>query len=166
MSTPLLTLNAELELVNEAGKKRVVSLKDFITGPSKTLLKNDEILRTIIVSKWKNKKIKTDYERYSTRNQMDIALASVSVLLEFDEGKKAIKNANIALGGVSPTPIRLPEKLERKLENITLTEDNIAKISEEAAMICNPSGRRTPADYRRQVISILIKRILTDMRNI
>ena len=162
-SPALLTLDAELELVSEAGEIRTILLKDFITGPSKTNIKNDEILRSINVPKWTSKNVFVDYERYSTRNQMDIALASASVLIELDENKSKIKKANIALGGVAPTPMRLSEELEKELENKALNEENISKIAEGASKICNPSGRRLPADYRRQIINVLVKRMLTNI---
>ncbi|WP_277397856.1 FAD binding domain-containing protein [Natranaerofaba carboxydovora] len=164
-SPPLITLDAELLLINEAGTKRTVLLKDFITGPSKTQIEQDEILHSIIVPKWTNGNVLTDYERYSTRNQMDIALASASVLLQLDENNEKILKANIALGGVAPTPMCLPEELEKELEGKTLTEDNIEKIANRAATSCNPSGRRTPVEYRRQIINVLVARILRGMQN-
>lgn len=164
MSPPLLTFEAQLELLNSSGKTRLVDLKDFIVGPSKTQIQEDEILTRIIVPKWEDKNVLCDYERYGIRNHMDLALASVGVLLEFEADKKTVKKANIALGGVAPTPMCLPDEEEKELENSTLTEEKIQTVAELASKSCSPSGRRIPADYRRQVIGVMIKRILTGMK--
>jgi len=93
-----------------------------------------------------------------TRVQMDLALASVAVLLELDGDH--CRRARVAAGSVAPTPRRLLE-VERVLEGAVLSREVIAhaaQIAREAvAPICD---LRAGDEYRRHVTGVFLRRAI------
>jgi carbon-monoxide dehydrogenase medium subunit len=87
---------------------------------------------------------------------MAISVASVAVMLEM-EGKLCQK-ARVALGAVGPTPIRayrVEKNLEGRELDQAIIEECSAVVQEEISPI---DDIRSPAEYRRLVTSVLLKR--------
>jgi carbon-monoxide dehydrogenase medium subunit len=90
---------------------------------------------------------------------MDLAYVGVAVALELNGGR-ACRKARIALGAVSPTPMRA-RRAEALLENQTFTEELAEKAGAEAAAESKPiSDVRSSADYRREMVRVNTKRAL------
>ena len=82
---------------------------------------------------------------------MDLAFVGVAVLIELDEGDR-ISKARIALGAVSPTPVRAL-LAEDRLEGKTLSLKSALESGELAVQSCKPiSDLRASADYRREMV--------------
>jgi carbon-monoxide dehydrogenase medium subunit len=71
-----------------------------------------------------------------------------------------LQSARLAVGGVTPVPIRLPE-LETRLAGDYLEEATLERVSLEIESSLNPpSDRRTSAEYRRAMAGITVARAL------
>ena len=161
VAPPLLVLNAVLEIESINGK-REVPLKDFFTGPRKTVLREDEMISSI---KIKNSFLNKNgcFIKLGLRQAMAISVATIAMILEVEKNK--VKNVRIAMGSIAPIPLRLlktEEFLINKEVNDDLIEKAIAKVREEV----NPIGDvRASAEYRRYVSGILFKRAFNQLIN-
>ena len=161
VAPPLLVLYAVLEIESINGK-REVSLKDFFSGPRKTVLHDDEMITSI--------KIKSDslnkngcFIKLGLRQAMAISLASIAMILETEEEK--VTDVRIAMGSVAPTPLRLINVEEflinQKIDDVLL-EEAMKKVSETVKPI---GDVRASADYRRYVSGVLFKRAFNQLIN-
>ncbi|MFC1846064.1 FAD binding domain-containing protein [Chloroflexota bacterium] len=154
-ASPLLALNANIKIANPS-QTRIMPIDSFFTGPGETVLKNNEILVGIQVSKLPMN-TGTAFLK-STRVAVDLAKVNVAVVLTVKEN--ICENVRIALGAVAPSPIRA-EKAEAMLKGKKLAD----KLIEEAAEIAAHetkciSDLRAPAEYRMELAKVLVKRAL------
>ena len=157
MAPPLLALEATIHTAGPEGKGREISLDRFFLGPNKTVLDEDEIITRITIPKpkdpWKGSHIK-----FGLRNAMAISVASVALMLEMVEN--VCRKARVALGSLSPKPIRaylVEKELEdRKITNAVLEQCTVT-MNQEISPI---SDIRGSADYRRLVAAVLLKRAI------
>ena len=76
------------------------------------------------------------------------------------DGKLA--DARIALGSVAPTPLRAYEA-EACLQDADPTEACFEQAAALAVQACSPiSDVRASAEYRRQMVQVLVKRLLRE----
>lgn len=150
---PLLVCDARVELQSASGK-RELPLSEFIQGPRKIDLREDEILTAVLVDRLPKGTRQTFMKK--GRTQMDIAVASVATFIEM-EGETC-RTARLAAGAVGPVPMRLPET-ERLLEGERLTDDLIVAAAEQAAKEIRPiDDLRSTAEYRRRIVAVYVKR--------
>jgi len=154
----LLVLEAEATLVSQENEWRI-PLESFFTGPGLTILKEDEILKEIIIaevpanSSWA-------YLKLGRRKSLDLALVSVGVLLTRDPATGTCHRARVALGAVSPTPMRARET-EKFLEGRKLEEKVIREAGKIAQGECRPiSDIRASAEYRKEMVKVLVERAI------
>jgi carbon-monoxide dehydrogenase medium subunit len=154
----LLVLEAEVTLVRQDGERRI-PLESFFTGPGLTVLKGDEILKEIFIpeiqgnSSWA-------YLKLGRRKSLDLALVSVAVLLTLDPVTGICRRARVALGAVSPTPMRA-RKAENFLEGKKLEESVIGEAGKIAQRECCPiSDVRASAEYRKEMVMVIVERAL------
>jgi CO/xanthine dehydrogenase FAD-binding subunit len=151
----LLALDAQAVISGKTGT-RVVELTDFFLGPGATVLGDAEMLTHLKIPLTRNRHGSV-YYKLSTRKAMDLAFVGVAVLLELGRGDR-ISKARIALGAVSPTPIRVPSA-EKLLEGRVLDLEAARESAELAAQSCKPiSDLRASAEYRREMVRELCKR--------
>jgi CO/xanthine dehydrogenase FAD-binding subunit len=81
-ASPLMVRNALVHLVSVDGK-RDVSIRDFFTGPRRTVLKENEIVVAVSVPKVR-KKFGEAYVKLGRYRGQDIAQVAVSVLVDSD----------------------------------------------------------------------------------
>ncbi|TEU11368.1 MAG: hypothetical protein E3J21_23780 [Anaerolineales bacterium] len=90
------------------------------------------------------------------RVKMDLAIASLAVLLEMEGGR--CRKARVAAGSVAPVPLRL-YKVEALLEGSTVTEKLAAEAQRLATKIISPiTDIRATEEYRRQIVRVYVKR--------
>jgi CO/xanthine dehydrogenase FAD-binding subunit len=154
----LLTLDALLKLVSSQGE-RTVNINDFFTGPSTTVLKSDEIVTEIQIPS-QPASARGRYIKLTPRSAMDLAVVGVAVQILADCG--TCNEIRIALGAVSPTPMRA-KKAENFLKGQGLTPDIIRKAAEIAGTECNPiTDHRASKEYRCEMVEVLTKRAIND----
>ena len=154
----LLALDTRAKISGE-DEERVVTLEDFFVGPGKTVMKQDEILTELIIPPTPPN-LRGEYIKFSPREMMDLAYVGVAVALALETNTKKCRHARIALGAVSPTPMRVREA-EAILSSQVLTEEIAEKAGGIASRECKPiSDVRSSAEYRREMVRVNTKRAL------
>jgi len=154
----LLVLEARA-VVKSAKDTRKIPLQNFFTGPGASCLTAQEILLELIID-IPNSQTKAITMKKG-RIQMDLALASVAVLME-TEGKFC-KKIRVAAGSVAPVPLRLIE-VEKFLENKEITEEKIKEAQGIAMESVSPiSDVRATVDYRRHLVGVYVKQAIQSL---
>jgi len=155
MALPLLVMEAKVRL-QTAKEKREIPLHELFKGPGESCLASHEILTDILLNPPPKNTIAVFMKK--GRVKMDLAVASVAVLLEM-EGKSCRK-ARIAAGSVAPVPLRL-SKVETMLQGATVTKKHLADAQRLAEDNVVPiTDIRSTEEYRRQMTGVLVKRAL------
>jgi len=158
LAPPFLIHGARVGVHGAAGP-REVALEDFLLGPGRTALGDNEVMTHVLLDV-PAPGTRSQFSR-KTRVRMDIALASVAVLLEFDDG--VCSKARVAAGAVAPTPLRLTA-VEQLLEGQRITSKLMHKAAELGQQSISPvDDIRTSADYRRRIIGVYIRRALEEL---
>ena len=154
----LIALEAEVLIAGPGGKRRI-QLGELFAGPRKTSLKTGELLTDIIIPK-ANLNKPAAFEKFGLRKGQALALVNAAAAFFVDNGN--FKAPRIALGAVAPIVIRAPEA-EAYLEGRKITKDAMAEAGRIAATEAEPiSDFRASADYRRDLITVLVKRCLAN----
>jgi carbon-monoxide dehydrogenase medium subunit len=157
---PLIALKASVKLLG-AGSERSVLVEHFFKGPKESVLREDEILSEVLIPNLPELSGGT-YLKLMRRNAMDIALVGVAVYMRLDGSRKTCKETRIAIGAVSPTPIRVPEA-EEILSGRMIDEARAAEAARAASKRCHPiSDIRSSKEYRRSMVEVLTKRAIMD----
>ena len=89
-----------------------------------------------------------------------MAIAVVSLALNFNSENNRFKDVRIALWSVAPTVIRAREA-EKILEGTDISPEIVEKAAKIAAKECSPiSDVRGSADYRRLMVLRLLPELL------
>ena len=156
MAPALLALEARVKLIGLGGE-RIIPLEDFFLGPGKTCLNPGEILAEIIIPGKMLGKTGV-YLKHSTRRALDLAIVSTAVVMETGSDRAYIQDIKIALGAIAPTPLRLKsveEMLRQELPEEPLLEQAAQKAATEVSPI---TDLRASAEYRREMVRVLLKR--------
>lgn len=155
----LLVLNAEVHLVSTKGA-RVVPLTSFYKGYKSFDLAPDEMATGLLIppfdSSWKTK-----FFKVSLRKDLDISAVTFAAALKIENGK--ILEARVALGGVGPTVIRLPD-IEKDLFEKPFGEDVFRQAGKKARLSIKPlSDLRASDEYRLQVTENLFHKCYIEL---
>lgn len=141
----LIAHEAVVELVSASGK-RTMPLHDFLLGPGKTALKEDELLTTIECDALPG--YGGSFEKVGHRRSLVISLACLAVSVRLDADGRVIEDARIGLAGVCPVPGRLRD-VETFLRGKKLGE---ALLEQAADMPLDLVQSRTRQEYRRDIL--------------
>ncbi|MBI4525218.1 MAG: xanthine dehydrogenase family protein subunit M [Deltaproteobacteria bacterium] len=154
----LLVLEATAKVFGPDGEK-ILPLDEFFVGPGKTVMKQEEILTELTIPAMPSGLV-GEYIKFSPREMMDLAYVGVAVALALNSSDRTCRQARIALGAVSPTPMRA-RKAEAVLLDQKITAELAERAGEEAAGESKPiSDVRSSADYRREMVRAMTKRAL------
>jgi len=151
---PLLTLDAEVELVARAGTRRL-PLAQFITGIRKTALRPGEIVAAIHIPE-KSTAGHAAFVKLGARKYLVISIAMVAVRLTLSGGKST--SAAVAVGACSPVATRLG-RLERAMLGCSPANAGAWATALNASIETDlaPIGDiRADAPYRRKAVAHLI----------
>jgi carbon-monoxide dehydrogenase medium subunit len=155
----LIALGAKVEVVNANGG-RWVALEEFFNNPGATILAEEEIITSIHIPRPPVNACQ-QYLKFSQRGTLDYGIASVGVLLFFEEKRKVCKEARIVLGGVDTIPVRALEA-EELLRGREIKEVSFMEVAEVASKACHPwKDIETSSGYRRHLVRVLVKKALT-----
>jgi carbon-monoxide dehydrogenase medium subunit len=156
-AVPLLAMEAVIVTEKAAGKRRQIPMDQFFTGPNQTVLGKDEVIKEVIFSK-PNSRTKMVYLKLGLRSAMAVSVVSLAVLMEM--GSDRCKNVRIGLGAVAPKPIRA-YGTEEMLKGREVTKELILSCGNEVAKEISPiSDIRASAEYRREMTSVLLRRVI------
>ncbi len=157
----LLLMDARVVLNGPKGI-REVPVQEFFLGPGESCLASGEILTGIRLDKPVSNARAIFMKK--GRVKMDLAIASVAVLLEMDGD--TCKRACFAAGSVAPVPLRL-KKVEELFENVVISKEIIIEAQKIAMSSISPiTDIRSTADYRREIVGIYIKRAVQELSNV
>ncbi|MBW5388786.1 FAD binding domain-containing protein [Brachyspira hampsonii] len=159
-SLPSLYAMDAVLVLKSKNSKREVKIKDFITGVSKTILKNDEILTHIIIPK-KDYKY-SFYRKIGTRKANALSKLAVCALVCKENDRYRFKISFCTLG----VTITRDESIEEKyiVSDIKEWKNNIKSIQEAYSSIMNPrNSARSTALYRKKCALNLIEYFLDDI---
>jgi carbon-monoxide dehydrogenase medium subunit len=154
----LIALEAQVTVAGADGQRRM-PLVDLFVGPRKTSLTPGQLLVEIVIPK-PNLGKPAAFQKFGLRKGQALALVNAAAAFWIDDGKDAFKAPCIALGAVAPTVIRAPQA-EAYLAGRAITPEAMAEAGRIAATEAKPiSDFRASADYRRDLIAVLVKRCL------
>ena len=160
--TPLMALDAWVTLAGASGK-RDIPIGEFYTGYRKTVMRPDELLTHIHIPIMPSS-ARGIFIKLGLRKAQAISVVNVAVILDFAPDE-TITNAVITMGCVAPTIIRLNEPVQALIGQ-KLTPEIIRQTALACAKIPQPiDDVRAPADYRREMIGVLVARALRALAN-
>lgn len=152
----LLVHDAVAEVAGPEGE-RSFALAELFAGPGTTTLAPGELL-TAVRLRASAPGAGSCYLRQTVRWSMDLAGVGVAASVEAEGG--TVTAARVALGAVAPVPLPVHEAGEPVL-GTRLDPEALAEAGARAAAACSPiSDARGTADYRRQVVAVLVTRAL------
>lgn len=155
-SVPAMVVNGVRAVVAGGSGSRTVPVSEIVTGPGKTSLADDEFIVEFEIDHMPDH-TGDAYLRLIPRTEMDIAVVGVGVRLTLDDAGK-VSAADIVLGAVAPTVVRVPEA-EAALVGNQINDEILATVSAAASEACNPiDDKRGTIAYRKQVAGVLAKR--------
>jgi aerobic carbon-monoxide dehydrogenase medium subunit len=151
----LMTLDVTVHCLGPKGARQV-ALKDFITDAYTTTLAPDELVSEVEV------KIpaKGSGGAYLAFKRTAPVYPSAAVAVQLVMDGDTCKNAAISLGCVGLTPIRATNA-EKELRGKQLSDKAISAAAEAARAAADPQpDMRGSVDYKRQLVSALVKRAI------
>jgi len=148
----LLVLEAQAKISTANGVQQV-PLESVFLRPGKTIMEQGDILTEIIIPALPAN-LRGEYIKFSPREMMDLAYVGVAVAIVIEGNDKVCREARIALGAVSPVPMRA-RKAEAALMNQAVNEESAERAGEIASAECAPiSDVRSSAEYRRHMVRV------------
>ena len=155
----LMALGAQVVLGSSRGE-RVLSVEEFLVDYYVTALEPDEIVVEIRVPPLA---AGTDgvYSRFLRTAAEHRPLASVAFVARHDG--LLCREARIAVGASTPTPIRL-RRAEAFLEGRTVDERAVHEVADIVAADIEPvSDARGSADFRRDMVRVVARRTVAEL---
>jgi carbon-monoxide dehydrogenase medium subunit len=157
----LLCLDTQVRVADSVGE-RVVPIAEFFTGFYETAVAPGEVLTGVRVPPVPPG-ARGGYVKFCPRSAEDKPLIGVAALLVLDAAKR-VGEIRIALAGAAPTPIRA-RAAEATARGQGLSDRVIREAADAAAAEAEPlSDLMGSADYRRQMIRVWVRRLLTALR--
>ncbi|MCC6250350.1 MAG: xanthine dehydrogenase family protein subunit M [Rubrivivax sp.] len=154
---PLVADGATVRMHGPAGA-REVAVEAFFTGPGKTVLARDEIVTGFVLPAPVPGSGKA-YIKHGRRKAMELATVGVAVTLV--RRGETLEDVRIVLGAVAPTPLRAraaESLLEGRVPDAARLDAAAAAAMAESRPI---SDVRASANYRRQMVGVLVRRAVT-----
>lgn len=149
-AAPLIALGAEITLASADGE-RVIPLEEFFIGPGRSVLKKEELLKSISI---KATAINSGsaYIKFGRRKAMEIALAGVAAYVEYDPDSGKCSEVRLVLTSSGPKPWRCLEA-EKCLRGLVVTKEAIQATAKQASIDAKPrSSYRSSEEYRRHLL--------------
>ncbi len=155
LSAAFAALRAVL-VVESAGGRRNVAIRQFFTGPYETVVEPGELLVEIRVP------IRSHASAYQKveRRVGDWPVAAAGAVLELDRDRDRVREVGIGLTSVGAAGFVAAEA-EDVLRGRPASEEQFVEAGRIAAQHCNPvSDQRGPEDYKRHLAGVLVTRAL------
>jgi carbon-monoxide dehydrogenase medium subunit len=159
MATPLLVLDSSVVLEDAMGRRKL-PLAEYLEAARPGRYAKALLVEVVIPDPPRGKGCQWSFQKLG-RTAVDISLVNVSAGLQLDS-RGRVKWARIALGSVSPAPMRATGA-EQRMAGRILDHALLAEIGAEVAREVSPiSDARASAEYRREICSVLTRRALEE----
>ncbi|NWG17727.1 MAG: FAD binding domain-containing protein [Chloroflexi bacterium] len=159
-TTSLVALDAEADIVKD-GQPRRVPVQEMFLGPGQSLVDStrDLLLRFRFHRAADHEA--TAFKRIMRPQGVALPILGCAVWVRLDENRATFEAARISIAPVGPTPGRAGE-VEQALIGQPAADETITRIAELAQSTLHPrtSKYRATADYRREMIGVLVRRTL------
>jgi carbon-monoxide dehydrogenase medium subunit len=151
------TLGAEIEILGQAGPRRVAAA-DYFRSSFVTALGQDEVLVRVFLPKlaegWG-----TGFSEFS-RRKGDFALSMALAALRVE--RRTIAGAYLGIGAVAAHALRL-RRIEERLTGAPATAETVTAAAAEVAGLISPSSDiHGSAEYRRELSVAMVRRALVE----
>ena len=148
MATPLLVLDAAVVMADSNGRRKL-PLAEYLEAAHTSRHAKSLLVEVVIPDPPRGKGCQWSFQKLG-RTAVDISLVNVSAGLQLDS-RGRVKWARIALGSVSPAPMRATGA-EQRMAGRILDHALLAEIGAEVAREVSPiSDARASAEYRREL---------------
>jgi CO/xanthine dehydrogenase FAD-binding subunit len=156
---PLFAADAEVEVASTCRVRRI-PIGDFITGPKRTALAEDELIAAFVTPVAGGPQ---QFAKIGTRNAMVIAVCSLALALWPEQ-----RRVTACIGSAGPTPIR-PTEAEAFIDGVLewdtpdpLPESALHRFGELVEAAAQPiDDVRGTAGYRHHALGVLARRTLS-----
>lgn len=152
---PLLTLNAQVEIVSRQGS-RVVPLDQFVLGVRKTALGQGELVAALVIPDL-DSSAQGAFLKLGSRKYLVISIAMVAVVVAVQDGR--VSDARIAVGACSAVAHRVPA-LEHALVGKPADACQSVVQAGHFTHLSPIADVRGSAEYRTQAVQDLCQRAL------
>ena len=160
-ASTMTALQADVVLEGPKGE-RTVNIKDFYTGPGKTVRDRCEVCKCFVIKKENFENYFGYYFKYGKRKSLEIATLGCSVLVKLNGAKDTIEDVKIAYGVAAPTPSRAPSA-EAFAKGKKLSDNFIEEFGEKALSDMSPRDSwRASKEFREQLIKEMARRSLVN----
>jgi carbon-monoxide dehydrogenase medium subunit len=157
-ATLFLTLDASVELRSPRGR-RELALADFVRGPWETARAPDEVLQSVKLTPWP-RDTSGAYVKFGVHERPTLAVAAMLRISPAGRsGDDRIVEARIAVGCVSPRPMRTPAA-EARLAGVSIgdVEPAAREAADLAAAAADPADDLYgSADYKREMVAVFVR---------
>lgn len=143
MAPALLCLDAQVHIASSSGS-RILPVKEFFTGPKKTVLKAGEWLEKIIVPET-SKNSKGNYLKLKRIAGHDLGIVGVLMVKRQNELCFAVSSA-------APTPVLI--------DSVSASDNAETAIRKVLAGVSPISDVRATKEYREYMIGVYVKRLM------
>lgn len=151
-----MALDAQITLESPQGE-RTIALKDFFILPSRPLINDKEVLKTITIKKC-GKQEGTGFVKIGKRKAMAISVINGAAYLKVENG--VITDARVVLGSIAAKTVHIAQA-EEFLIGKQPTAENFKQAGEIAASSIKPiTDVRSTEEYRVDSSKIVVKRAL------
>jgi carbon-monoxide dehydrogenase medium subunit len=159
--TVLVALDASVELTSTQATRQA-PLADFLLGSYETALEPGELLSAVLLPPMPQD-MRGHYTKFTTGSSEERPCVGVAALAQMDNG--ICRELRLAVGAVSPRPLRV-SAAEEKSRGMAFTGPLIERIAAEAARSIDPiDDLRGPAEYKRHLVSVLVRRAIAAIAN-
>ncbi|WP_326910314.1 FAD binding domain-containing protein [Sedimentibacter sp. MB31-C6] len=156
----LFSYDANIEIINSTGKRRIDKIENVVEGLEKNNLDSDEVITKIIIKKSSSK---SAFSKVGSRKAVTISKINCCAKINISEDL-IIYKANIYLGAVGPKPIKA-KLIEEKLLYKNIKNINHEDLHEAVYMqIENAIPNRSSKHYKKIAAEGLIEDILNKLR--
>ena len=159
-TTSLVALNAEADIIKD-GEARRVPILDMFLGPGKSLIDSTRDLLVRFHFKLAGPREASAFKRIMRPQGVALPVLGCAVWVCLDESGEHYEDARVCLAPIAPTPQRVSE-VEKALIGQPTTDETLEKAVDAALETIQPrtSKYRATAEYRREMIAVLLRRSL------
>ncbi len=160
-TTSLVAMDAQAEVVLN-GERRWLPILDMYQGPGKSTLDSTREVLLGFRFRLTGEREASAFKRIMRPQGVALPILGCAVWVRLDESRETFEASRVCLAPVGPTPRRATD-VEAVLQDQPATDETIAQAIDVAYQTLTPrtSKYRATADYRREMIAVLLRRALT-----
>ncbi len=159
-TTSLVALHAEADVIHD-GKRQWLPIRELFLGPGRSLLDStrDVLLRFRFALAGVNQA--TAFDRIMRPQGVALPVLGCAVYVKLDDEHSTYQDVRVCLAPVGPTPMRA-DAVETALKGQPVTDGTLENALQAAHESLKPrtSKYRATADYRHEMIDVLLRRTL------